>query len=96
MTYTEIIERVSEKTGISKDIVNRTYKAYWKYIRETISSIPLKNDIDKEEFSKLRTNFNIPSLGKLTCNYDRYLGVRKRFNYIKKLREKNYEKSKDD
>lgn len=40
----------------------------------------------EEEFLKLRTNFNIPSLGKLCCNFDRYKGVKKKFEYIKKLK----------
>jgi len=43
----------------------------------------------EEEFLELKTNFNIPSLGKLSCTRDRYLGVKKRFEYIKNLREKN-------
>ena len=46
------------------------------------------NDLNEEDFSKLKTNFNIPSLGKLTCTYERMLGVKKRFNFIKQLREK--------
>lgn len=95
MTYIEIIKKVAQDTCIPEDIVNKTYKSYWLYIRNTISKLPLKDDMDEEEFNKLRTNFNIPSLGKLTCNYQRYLGVKKRFAHISKLREK-YEKNKDD
>ena len=56
-------------------------------LRDT-EKIPLKEDIDEEDFAKLKTNFNIPSLGKLTCTYDRMLGVKKRFKIIKQLREK--------
>ena len=89
MTYSEIINKVSGDTGISPDIVNKAYKAFWKYIRASIESLPIKQEHTKEGFSELRTNFNIPSLGKLTCTFDRYTGVRKRFEYIKKLREKN-------
>lgn len=95
MTYAEIVKKVSQDTGISEGIVDRAYKSYWLFIRDTISNLPLKEDMNSEEFNKLRTNFNIPSLGKLTCNYNRYLGVKKRFEYISKLREKN-EKNKND
>ena len=52
-----------------------------------ISRVIAKEDINEEEFSKLRTNFNVPSLGKMVCTYDRMMGVKKRYNYIKKLRE---------
>ena len=92
MTYKEIISKVSDDTGIPVDIVNKAYKSYWRFIRDTISNLPLKDSLTEEQYLQLRTNFNIPSLGKLTCNYQRYTGVKKRFEYIKKLREKNYEK----
>lgn len=92
MTYEEILNKVSRDTGLPVEVVDKTYRSYWMFIRATISSLPLKDSIQEEQFLQLRTNFNIPSLGKLTCNYQRYTGVKKRFEYIKKLREKNYEK----
>lgn len=91
MTYTEIINRVSTELGISPDIVNKAYKSFWLYIKDSIQDYPLKEDMTKEEFLKLRTNFNIPSLGKLTCTYDKYLRIKDRFNNIKNIREKNEE-----
>ena len=90
MTYKEIINKVSGDINLPPDTVDKIYKSYWRYIRDTIQSLPLKDDISEEEFSKLKPSFNIPSLGKLTCTYKRYLGVKERFNHIKKLRE-NYE-----
>lgn len=96
MTYSEIVNKVAGDTGLSSEVVDRTYKAYWMSIRSMISELPLKDDMNEEEFNRLRTNFNIPSLGKLACNYQRYTGVKKRFEHIKRLREKNYEKDKDD
>lgn len=90
MTYKEIINKVSGDINLPPDTVDKIYKAYWRYIRDTIQTLSLKDNISEEEFSKLKPNFNIPSLGKLTCTYKRYLGVKERFNHIKKLRE-NYE-----
>lgn len=88
MKYPDIINKVSQEVNISKEVVNVAYKSYWEFIKKTIQSLPLKEDISEEEFNKLRTNFNIPSLGKLSCTYDRMMGVKKRFEYIKQLREK--------
>lgn len=88
MTYEQIIETVAKELELPVDLVKKTYKAYWQFIRDTIQELPLKEDISEEEFSKLKTNFNIPSLGKLTCTRDRYLGMKKRFGYIQNLREK--------
>jgi len=77
---------VGKTLGISSDVVEKVYKAYWLYIKTTIQALPLKEDLTEEEFSKLRTNFNIPSLGKLNCTIDKYKGTKKRFKLIKKLR----------
>ena len=87
MNYPDIIGKVSKELNIPKEVVDAAYKSYWDFIKQTIQSLPLKDDIDEEEFAKLRTNFNIPSLGKMTYTFDRMMGVKKRFKYIKRLRE---------
>ena len=89
MTYEQIIESVANELQLPVDLVRRTYKAYWQFVRDTIQQLPLKDDISEEEFKKIKTNFNIPSLGKLYCTRDRYLRVKKRFEYINNLREKD-------
>lgn len=86
MKYTDVISIVSRELNIPEEVVKRAYKSYWEFIKEKIQLLPLKGDLTEEEFSKLRTNFNIPSLGKLVCTYDRMVGVKKKFDYIKKLR----------
>ena len=87
MKYTELVSTVSKELNIPEEVVDRAYKSYWEFIKTTIQDLPLKEDINEEKFSKLRTNFNVPSLGKLVCTFDRMEGVKKRFNYIKKIRE---------
>lgn len=91
MTYQEIIHKVSEDTGISVEVVDKAYKAFWSYIRNSVQELPLKEELTETEFLSLRPNFNIPSLGKLTCTYARYRGVKDKFNYIKELRKRNEE-----
>ena len=88
MTYPDIISKVSRELDLPKEVVDKVYRAYWLFIKQHIQSLPLKEDINEEDFAKLRTNFNIPSLGKLTCTYDRMLNMKKRFEIIKKIREK--------
>ena len=77
------INKLSRELNLSTDVVVNTYKAYWLYIRQTIESFPLKENLSKSELQSIRTNFNIPNLGKLVCTYDRYLGVKKRQKVIK-------------
>lgn len=88
MRYSDIIDKVSEELDLPRELVNKTYKAFWLFINQSIQSLPLKEDLSGEDFAKLRTNFNIPSLGKLSCTYDRMLGVKKRYKILKQIREK--------
>lgn len=88
MSYSDIIDKVSKELDLPRELVNKTYKAFWLFINQSIQSLPLKEDLSEEDFAKLRTNFNIPSLGKLSCTYDRMLGVKKRYKILKQIREK--------
>lgn len=91
MTYKEIINKVAEDLNMPSETVDRTYKAFWLFIRDSLQELPLKEDLTEEEFSILKPNFNIPSLGKISCTYNRYKGVKEKFNYIKKLRKRHEE-----
>ena len=88
MNYSDIVNKVSKELNLPKEVVDKAYKAFWMFINKHIQSLPLKENLNEEDFAKLRTNLNIPSLGKLSCTYDRMLGVKKRFNFIKQIREK--------
>ena len=87
MIYSEAIKQVSTELGLPPKVVKEAYESYWTFIRNNIKALPLKEDLSKEEFDKLRTNFNVPSLGKLSCTYDRFIGIKKRLNYLNKLRD---------
>ena len=99
MTYDEIILEVSDKLGLAKGLVDRTYRAYWRSVREHIASLPLKEDLTDEEFMKLQPNVNIPSIGKLNVTLDRYHRMKKSFEYYKHYKldkEKKDVTHKDD
>lgn len=66
----EIAKKLARELGLSVDTILNTYKAYWAFIREKIRELPLKKNLTEEEFARLRTNFNLPSMGKLSCTYD--------------------------
>lgn len=86
MIYSEAIKQVSIELGLPPQVVKEAYESYWTFIRNNIKALPLKEDLSKEEFDKLRTNFNIPSIGKLSCTYDRMIGVKKRFGTYKEVK----------
>lgn len=70
------IEEIAKELDLPVNVVEKTYKAFWLCIRKHIEDLPLKEDLTEEEFSKLTTSFNIPSLGKLACPYDKYKRVK--------------------
>ena len=88
MRFKDIINKVSEELDLPKELVENTYKAYWNFIKDTIEELPLKTELTQQEHRNLKTNINIPSLGKLHCTYNRYIGIRNRFNIINKIRQK--------
>jgi hypothetical protein len=87
MIYSEAIKQVSIELGLPPQVVKEAYESYWTFIRNNIKALPLKEDLSKEEFDKLRTNFNVPSLGKLSVTYDRFIGIKKRLKYLNKLKD---------
>lgn len=87
MSYPEIVGKVSKELNLPKEVVDKTYKAYWLFIKNHIQSLPLKENLNEEDFAKLKTNFNIPSLGKLCVTWNRLVGCKKRFELIKSLRK---------
>lgn len=92
MNYKPIFEQVSKETEIPEEVISVAYRTFWRFIKETISSLPLKEDLTEEEFNELKTNFNIPSLGKLCLTYDRYIGMKKRFKYLNELKSRSNDK----
>ena len=80
MKYDDIIAEVAKETGLPKGLVDRTYKSYWKVIRQHVESLPLKEELSDDEFNKLQPNVNIPSIGKLYVTLDRYRRVKKHYN----------------
>lgn len=73
MTALELaISEASKELNIPSELVGKTYRAYWLAIKQAIQALPLKEDLTKEEFSKLRTSVNIPSLGKMSVTWDKY------------------------
>lgn len=86
MRYIELLEQVSDELKIPVEVVKEAYLSYWKFVKSKIAELPLNEELSEEQFRELRTNFNIPSIGKLTCTYDRLLRVKQKQQYKK---EKN-------
>ena len=86
MTYDEIVAKVADELSLPKILVDRTYKAYWKAVRDHMTNLPLKEDLTDEEFLKLQPNVNVPSLGKFYITLERYRWIKD--NYNKRIQNK--------
>lgn len=78
----DIYKKIATNLNIDEKLVKKVYIAYWQYIKDCIQQLPLKENLTEEEFDKLRTHFNISSLGHLSCSYRRMLGVKKWKKFI--------------
>lgn len=72
----EKIKKLSVQLGLPAEVIKNTYKAYWKFIRTTISGIDFSDGLTEDEFKKIRTSFNIPYIGKFNCSYKHYLVIK--------------------
>jgi len=96
MRYEAIIAKVAKKHNLPYQVVDRTYKGFWKFIREALASLPMKEEMTEEEFSQLRTSVNVPSLGKFSCDYDRYMRMKQRLMYLDKIRSYEHKENSTD
>lgn len=87
MRYSQVFSQISKELNIPLDAVEKAYVSYWQFIRETIKALPLKEDLTEEQFSKLRTNFNLPSLGNFNCTYEGMTKVKERNKKLKELKD---------
>lgn len=89
MTYTEIVKDVAKSMHLDKGLVDKVYRAYWRTVREHITSLPLKEEMTEEEFKKQKPNVNIPSLGKLYVTYNRYKKIIEVYNTFKNKKKED-------
>lgn len=68
----EIYEEVAKKLELPVEVVEATYENYWKFFKTKIEELPLKSNLTEEEFKKLKTSFNVPSVGKFFITWPHY------------------------
>lgn len=83
LKLSNVYKKVALELGLNENDVKEAYNLYWDYFRKSIESLPLKENLNEEGFNSLKTSFNVPSLGKFYCTYDRYSRMK---NKLKKSR----------
>jgi hypothetical protein len=77
MTAKELAYKAAIELNLPPKYVWEVYKSYWIFIRNHISSLQLKDIKDENGFNVLKTNINVPSLGKFHIEWDRIQNKRK-------------------
>lgn len=96
LIYEKVVAEVANSLGLSKRLVDRAYRSYWRVVREHISTLPLKEDLSDEEFAKLQPNVNIPSIGKLYVTAEKYRWLKDKFKQIRQIRENRNAEDNED
>lgn len=60
-----IYNKVAKQSGLSPRVIEEIHRLNWKFIKDKIEELPLKEDITEEELNKLRLSFHIKGLGTL-------------------------------
>lgn len=95
--YNKIFKEVSEEFNVPIKKIIKAYLLQYRFIVNKIKELPLnRDDITEEEFNKLRTSFNIPSIGKFYCSYKRYNGVKKALEYRRNISNNGRVQSEND
>jgi len=71
------MKEIAQKTGLSLDMVKAILDSPYEFIRETTGEMEIERDLSKEEFNELKTNFNIPCIGKLYASNYMYRRINK-------------------
>lgn len=79
------LRKVARNLSVDYKLVEQVYKSYWFFIKEHVSSLPLR-DLSQEEYDSTISNINLPFLGKLYVDYNKlakYQEQRKLYRDVK-------------
>ena len=76
------VKEIAEENNLSVEDVKQIIHSPYGFIKSKSKEIEFEDDMSKEEFMKKKTNFNIPSIGKLYASNFLY-------NEIQKKKKKN-------
>lgn len=86
-TLNVVIRKVARELGIDYKVAEHIYKSYWYFIKNHISSLPLK-DFEQTEFKNTITNINLPYIGKLYTNQDKIEKYKRQLKYYRDVKAK--------
>lgn len=80
-----ILEDIAKEFGLTVKEVEAVFESQWDFIAETIVDLDLM-DITEEEFEDVKTNFNVPALGKIFTTFKKVKHVNDKNRLAKERR----------
>ena len=71
------INSIADKAELSRKEVEEIVLSQFSFIREKTGDMDLPKGLTRREFDNIKTNFNIPCIGKLYANYFVYKRINK-------------------
>ena len=84
----QILKELAKELKIEEKLIKEVYKSYWEFIKVNIEQLKIDNINTEEDYSKVKSSFNVPSLGKLYFTYDKINNLRKIKKYKKYVENK--------
>jgi hypothetical protein len=73
----KLIHTLGLEFGLQDNVVKKIVQCPFKFTRETITNLELKEDLTEEEFNMIKTNFIYLHIGKLYISYTTYERIQK-------------------
>lgn len=80
-------KKASLRLGIPYKDVQLVYSCFWKFIKETLSSLDIEH-MTEEDFKTIAVNFNIPYIGKLYTEYNKVEKHKRKKEFTEHVRVK--------
>lgn len=74
------VKEIAEKYNLSVDHVKEIIGSPYEFIHKTAKELDFSDELTREEFDNKKTNFNIPSIGKLYASHYLYSEIIKNKN----------------
>ena len=84
------LRKVARNLSVDQKLVEAVYKSYWYFIKNHITSIPLR-DLTEEEYDSTISNINLPFLGKLYVDYNKLAKYHKQRKLYRDVKDKESE-----
>tara|TARA_R110002049_G_scaffold231127_1_gene403374 strand:- start:20163 stop:20423 length:261 start_codon:yes stop_codon:yes gene_type:complete len=71
-------KELAEKYNLDLEVIEKIIASPYDFIQKKTREMNFRDGLTREEFDKMKTNFNIPGLGKLYASFYLYNEIQKK------------------